>query len=1269
MKNDRSSMPKTSAPLARSLRASACDVLARFVLVLLLLPLHAAFAQDPKVPNRVLDLHGTNSYVELPPDIFNALAEATVEGWVKWDALGNWARFFDFGQPYRTMAVSQDARTAGLEFEIWPRRPDGSPASNAERVAGHNVLQPGRWHHVAAVSGPQGMHLYLDGLRIATNAFADSFAALGSGGRNLLGWNVWTSNDPTVTGLRGQMDEVRVWNHARTTEQIRAGMFLRLTGKEPGLEGLWNFDDGTANDATPHARHGKLVGQATTTAVELPAPETFPVPMIIDGQIVARAAGELPPSVVQLRSGGQLLQSLIPGPRGRFTLIVYPTNDTAELVAIIPAGVSAPQRLVLQPGTRQSVGLDLGSPTAARATTNAFVTALADAMRQAPDALLDLGFLDLMRLGPELEPLNPILVNAMESQSVEIRIRAATLLGASGRSSVPVVESLSRAADSENPVVRAIALLSLKGLPVPQPLVAIYEKRSLSIAHLFAGLLLAFTGTHLLLYLLLPRQPTNLYFALFGLAAAAQTYVNGSGSANYLLATSTAMAAGLLGLRLLYALFYPRALRVFWVFLGLVLLWPLALVFFVGEMPQPTTLGTVVQVFGAQVAGQPGNLGILSGAASLVTFAMFVETVRVVLVSIFRGKDGAWLIGLGYLTLVLCWLARLVSVGLLFLGVLPARHFSLLFNSIPNAGVVVFVACTSVHLARNYARVYRELRVALDGIRQKHEQLAQAQWQAEQARQTADAANQAKSQFLANMSHELRTPLNAIIGYSEMLQESAQEDGHTGYVPDLEKIGAAARHQLSLINDILDLSKIEAGKTTLYLEEFAVEPMLREVATTIQPLVARNGNQFAVECPADIGSMRADLTKVRQTLFNLLSNAAKFTEKGQIRLSVKREDVNREAGSLPVEPSHASRITFYVTDTGIGMSREQIARLFEAFAQADPSTTRKFGGTGLGLAISRKFCRMMGGDLTVASEPGKGSTFTATLPAVVQSGTAEADLRAEDRQGGPPPDAATVLVIDDDPAARDLTGRVLSKEGFAVKCAANGPEGLELARRVHPAVIALDVMMPGMDGWAVLAALKADPQLAAIPVIMMTIVDDRNLGFALGAAEYLTKPIDWNRLAAVLRKYRHTAARGQVLVVEDDAATRELLERNLERDGWSVALADNGRAALAILAARPVAIILLDLLMPEMDGFEFLDELRRRPEWRRIPVVVITSKDLTEADRRRLNGGVARIVQKGTLSFDELLGAMRALVAGASTAAPPPVVPGPRTNPEQPNHG
>jgi signal transduction histidine kinase/DNA-binding response OmpR family regulator len=1257
MKNDRCSMRKTDAPPARSLRASH-DVLAWFLLALLLLQLHAVFAQDSKAPNRVLDLHGTNSYVELPPDIFNALTEATVEGWVKWDALGNWARFFDFGEPFRTMAVSQDARTAGLEFEIWPRQPDGSPASNAERVAGHNVLQPGRWHHIAAVSGPQGMQLYLDGLRIATNGFAGSFVTLGSGGRNLLGWNVWASNDPTVTGLRGQMDEVRVWNHARTTEQIRAGMFLRLTGQEPGLAGLWNFDDGTANDVTPHAHHGKLVGQAATAAVELPAPESFPVPMIIDGQIVAREAGELPPTVVQLLSGGQLLQSLIPSPRGGFTIIVYPTNDTAELVAISPASASAPQRLVLQPGTRQSVGLDLGSPTAATGSSNAFMTALADAMRQAPDALLDLGFLDLMRMGPALEPLNPILLTAMQSQSVEVRIRAATLLGASGRSSVPVVESLSRAADSENPVVRAIALLSLKGLPVPEPLQAIYEKRSLAIAHLFAGLLLAFTGTHLLLYLLLPRQPTNLYFALFGLAAAAQTYVNGSGSANYLLATSTAMAAGLLGLRLLYALFYPRAPRVFWVFLGLVLLWPLALVFFVGEMPQPTTLGTVVQVFDAQVAGRPNHLGILSGAASLVTFAIFVETVRVVLVSIFRGKEGAWLIGLGYLTLILCWLARLVSVGLLFVGVLPARHFSLLFNSIPNAGVVVFVACTSVHLARNYARVYRELRAALDGIRQKHEQLSQAQQQAEQARRAADSANQAKSQFLANMSHELRTPLNAIIGYGEMLQESAQEDGQTGYLADLEKICAAARHQLGLINDILDLSKIEAGKTTLYLEEFAIETMVREVATTIQPLVSRNGNQFTLECPADVGSMRADLTKVRQTLFNLLSNAAKFTERGTITLRVIR-----------TLDARLSTLNFVVTDTGIGMSREQIARLFEVFAQADPSTTRKFGGTGLGLAISRRFCRMMGGDLTVASELGKGSAFTVSLPAEVQPGVLEGGLRDGDPKGGPSPDAATVLVIDDDPAARDLTGRVLGKEGFAVKCAANGPEGLELARRVHPTVIALDVMMPGMDGWAVLAALKADPQLAAIPVIMMTIVDDRNLGFALGAAEYLTKPIDWNRLVAVLRKHHRTAASGRVLVIEDDAATRELLQRNLERDGWSVALAGNGRVALATLAAEPVAIILLDLLMPEMDGFEFLDELRRRPDWRRIPVVVITSKDLTEEDRRHLNGGVARIIQKGALSFDELLGAVRALAADASATAPPPVVAGHQSNPEQPNHG
>jgi len=370
--------------------------------------------------------------------------------------------------------------------------------------------------------------------------------------------------------------------------------------------------------------------------------------------------------------------------------------------------------------------------------------------------------------------------------------------------------------------------------------------------------------------------------------------------------------------------------------------------------------------------------------------------VRVVLASMFRRKEGARLIGLGYLTLLLCWLARLVSVGLLFLGVVPARHFSFLFNFLPNAGVVVFVACTSVHLARGYARVYHDLRRALDENQAKNAELSAARAEAEQARQTAeearhaaDTANQAKSRFLASMSHELRTPLNAIIGYSEMVQEELEAEGNRALVPDLQKIHGAARHQLGLINDILDLSKIEAGKMTLTVEEFDVAKLVNEVAATVQPLIAKKANKLEVECPAGIGTMRSDSTKLRQILFNLLSNAAKFTEKGTIRLEVGREsrDESRGPGAPSTSDPRPSTLVFRVSDTGIGMTPDQVAKLFQAFTQADASTHQKYGGTGLGLAISRKFCQMMGGDITVRSETGKGSTFTVSLPTEVPSVT------------------------------------------------------------------------------------------------------------------------------------------------------------------------------------------------------------------------------------------------------------------------------------------
>ena len=499
----------------------------------------------------------------------------------------------------------------------------------------------------------------------------------------------------------------------------------------------------------------------------------------------------------------------------------------------------------------------------------------------------------------------------------------------------------------------------------------------------------------------------------------------------------------------------------------------------------------------------------------------------------------------------------------------------------------------------------------------------------EEKNEQLDVASRHKSEFLANMSHELRTPLNAIIGYSEMLEEEAQDLGQEAFIPDLTKINTAGKHLLELINSVLDLSKIEAGKMDLYLESFSVSGLIRDIAAVIRPLAEKNGNRLGVSCAPDAGEMHADLTKVRQALFNLLSNACKFTERGAVTLTGARE-----------RDGTGEWMVFGVSDTGIGMTPEQMTRLFEEFSQADAATTRRYGGTGLGLALSRRLCRMMGGDIAVTSEAGRGSTFTIRLPATMTGARAEPIATAAHETGAP--GGPAVLVIDDEPAARELMERFLTREGFRVVSAAGGEEGLRLARELRPHAITLDVMMPGMDGWAVLSALKADPELADIPVIMLTMVDDRNLGYALGASDYLTKPVDRERLIAVLRRYRRDLP---VLVVDDDAGFRELMRRVLEREGYTVTEADNGRAGLAELREHLPGVILLDLMMPEMDGFEFLDEFRRHEAWRAIPIVVVTAKELTAEDHERLNGGVARILQKGASSRESLLVEVRELVA------------------------
>jgi signal transduction histidine kinase/CheY-like chemotaxis protein len=381
------------------------------------------------------------------------------------------------------------------------------------------------------------------------------------------------------------------------------------------------------------------------------------------------------------------------------------------------------------------------------------------------------------------------------------------------------------------------------------------------------------------------------------------------------------------------------------------------------------------------------------------------------------------------------------------------------------------------------------------------------------AKHAAEDASRAKSVFLANMSHELRTPLNAIIGYSEMLEEETRDSGNVENIRDLQKIQAAGKHLLSLINDVLDLSKIEAGKMGLHLETFNLRPMVEDMVPTLQPALEKRSNRIEVHVAGDLGTMHADVTKVRQILFNLLSNACKFTDHGTITLDVTRETKDQDW------------IVFKVTDTGIGMTPEQQQKLFEDFVQADTSIARKYGGTGLGLAISQRFAEMMRGYIHVESQIGEGSTFTVKLPAVVTSDAGpaqrpQATLHTPAQPPARPAGAEKILVIDDDPTVRDLMTRFVGKMGFDAVPAANGEEGLRLAREIRPQVITLDVVMPGLDGWDVLHRLKEDPELSSIPVIMVTIVDNEALGLERGASNYLVKPIDRDRLALALEKHR-----------------------------------------------------------------------------------------------------------------------------------------------------
>lgn len=527
------------------------------------------------------------------------------------------------------------------------------------------------------------------------------------------------------------------------------------------------------------------------------------------------------------------------------------------------------------------------------------------------------------------------------------------------------------------------------------------------------------------------------------------------------------------------------------------------------------------------------------------------------------------------------------------------------------------------------------------------EELSAARQDLIDAHDKAIEANETKSKFLANMSHELRTPLNAIIGYTELINEDAEEDGLDHIVEDSTKILVAARHLLSLISDILDLSKIEAGKMDLYIEAFSVPSLCEQIATTIDPLAKNKNNTFDIFVDPQLITMHSDQTKLRQILINVLSNANKFTKDGRVGF---------KACTLTVDSEEWVR--FIIEDTGIGIAPERLAAIFDPFTQEDGSTTRRFGGTGLGLAISNHFSQMMGGSINVESTIGKGSTFTIDLPIYTNKEESLQTLSEVSSQPSIVPLNTTsaslrILLVDDDPTVHELTRRFIEDPSVAIASAYSGQAALDLLNdEPLPDVVLLDILLPDIDGQNILAKIKTNQRLKHIPVVIISMTDNKTMAFALGASDYFVKPLDYDNLLTTLTKLLQKDAPNRVLVAEDDDSSREYVCRMLKNRGYQVFEAANGQDVIDFLQDDKPDMILLDLVMPKLDGFEVIEHIQTNPEWANIPVVIFTGMDLSKEDFLRLGPFKNDVLPKGQTTTDNLFWKVLSMMADNQPSPP-----------------